>query len=447
MRRNASILMLVMVVSACGARHHTPAPASAAPTPTGAGAAGSPARQSDPGVSADEILIGSSATLSGPTGFLGDELTGAVDAYFETVNARGGIGGRKLKLITYDDGGDPTKLLTNFRRLVEQDHVVALVTGFGDVALDYVARQKVPTIVFGVTPSSFASKYPTVYPVVGNALLWTQEFIAGLKSKGLFKRGMKVGMIYDNTLIDISPYLPELKQSWENAGAKVVSVDPFSLSTGSCDSLVLKYRDLGVDWWDFQSAAWFTCVQSAQRQDWKPTIGWGNWPASVPTTATIAGPLAAGIWAGSNGDQPNGAPRRKTAAHVEFLTALRRYRPALTSSQHLDSPAVLGYWAAAKLLVAALDAQGPTITKSGINRWIQGVQNFDTGITPPVISMAPNCKTGSEVVWLAPWRWDDKKKEAVRTPATGYFTSPQKAQFGGKCFLTKISDRILSGRS
>ena len=78
----------------------------------------------------------------------------------------------------------------------------------------------------------------------------------------------------------------------------------------------------------------------------------------------------------------------------------------------------------------------------GIADGIASVENFDTGITPPIISMAPNCKTGSELVWIAQWKWDAEKKEAVRTPATGYFTSPDKEKYGGKCFLTKISDEL-----
>lgn len=159
--------------------------------------------------------------------------------------------------------------------------------------------------------------------------------------------------------------------------------------------------------------------------------------------ATIAGPLVEGVWAGSNGDQPDGAPREKTEAHDEFLAAFEQYHPDLATPEHLDSPAVLGYWAAAKLLVAALEAQGERITKDGINAWIQGVENFEVGITPPIISMAPDCKTGSEIVWIAPWEWDDAAGKATRRPATGYFTSPQKEDFGGRCFLTAISDDIL----
>lgn len=435
----AVLVAAALVASACGARDDDESStATTAPTATTVASDG----PSDEGVTDTQINVGASATLSGPTGFLGDEVVGSIKAWFETLNAKGGINGRKLNFVVYDDRGDPTQVLANFRRLVEQDHVVAMVTGFADNALDYLDSIKMPTIVFGVSPSSFASKYPTIYPVVGNALLWTQEFIAGIKDQKLFKPGMKVAMIYDDTLIDISPYLPFLKDSWTNAGAEVVAVDPYTLASGSCDSLVLKYRDMGVDWLDFQSAAWFLCVQSADRQGWKPNVGWGDWPSSVPGIATIAGPLVAGVWGGSNGDQPDGAPREKTEAHAEFLTALQTYAPNLTKPEHLDSPATLGYWGAAKLLTAALEEQGKQITKAGLNSWIQKVKNFEVGVTPPIISMAPTCKTGSELIWIAPWQWDAFTNTAFRKATTKYYTSPQKDKFGGKCFLTKISDEI-----
>jgi branched-chain amino acid transport system substrate-binding protein len=435
-RTIAFLLAGALTVAACGSRSDDTARDNGA---AGAGAAAT----SDPGVTDDEIRIGASLTLSGPAGFLGEEVLAGIDSYFQMINDQGGINGRRIKLITYDDRFDPTQLLANLRRLVEQDDVVGLVTFVGDSAFDYVDRQGTPTITFGVTPAAFASKYESVYPVVGNALLWTQEAIAGLQENGVFEDDMKVGIIYDTTQFDVSPYLDEIEQSWENAGAEVVSADPFTLESGSCDSLVVKYRDLGVQYWDFQSAAWFLCVQSADRQGWTPEIGWGNWPASVPALATIAGPSVEGVWGGSNGDQPNGAPRERTEAHEEFLAAIERYHPDQATSEHLDSPALIGYWAGAKLMVDALEAQGDTITQEGINEWMQHVEDYEIGITPPIVSMAPDCKTGSEAVWIGQWEWDTETQTASREPQGGYFTSPQKDDFGGTCFLTILSDEII----
>lgn len=440
---NRKLLALVfaaaLVLAACGTRgdHNT---STGRPSTKGPAAT-----ESDPGVTDTEILVGASVTLSGPTGFLGEEIIAGIDAYFQEVNEEGGIQGRNLRLIAYDDANDSSQMLANVRKLVEQDQVIALVTGLGDAALDYVTQKEVPTISFGVTPGAFSSKYPTVYPVVGNALLWTQETIAGLDENGIIEPGIKVATIYDTGLIDITPYLGAIQDSWENYGAEVVSTDPLTLETGTCEPLILKYRDLGVDWIDFQSAAWFLCVQAAADQGWKPAKGMGGWPASVPTIASLAGPFVEGVWAGSNGDQPDGSPRQLTDAHKDFTAALEAHYPEMLDPQHLDSPALLGYYAGSKLVVAAIKAQGEVITREGLNEWIQAAEDFEVGITPPIRSMAPDCKTGSEQVWIGPWHYDDSTKIASRRPSGGYFTSPQKEDFGGECFLTKLSDEILDG--
>ena len=405
-----------------------------------ASAAATPSGPSDAGVTDKEIRIGASGPLSGVAGFLGEEAFGAIDSYFQTINAQGGINGRKIKLITYDDRFDSSQTLANVQRLYEQDKVVGLFLAFGDPVADYVTRNKIPTLVFGVTPKSFASKYPSVFPLVGNALLWTQEVIVGLKQKGVFKPGMRVGMLYDTQILDVTPYVPFLKQSWENAGAKVVSTDPFNFSDGDCTSLVLKMRQMQIDYWDFQGLGWVLCASAAARQGYRPPLGWGNWPTSVAGLATQVGPWIDGMWGGSQGDRPDGKPRTKTPAIDEYTSSINRYHPKIATTGHFESPATLGYYAGAKLLVAALKAQGKTITKAGVNNWIAKTENFDPGITPPVLSMAPNCKTGSEVVWIGRWRWNAQKEEAERQPETGYFTSDQKEKFGGKCFLTKLSD-------
>jgi ABC-type branched-subunit amino acid transport system substrate-binding protein len=437
------------------------APAAGAPADSGAAAA-DPGAAADPaavaageggfdvpdgnaqGVSDTEIKVGLSGPLSGVVGFLGDEAAGAIDSYFQSVNAAGGVGGRKLKLITYDDRFDNSQTLANVRRLWEQDKVAAIFLATGVGVLDYVTGNKIPTFVFGVTPDPFASKYGTTYPIVGNALIWTQEVVAGLKSTGTFKPGMRVGMLYDTQIFDVSPYLDYLKAAWEDAGATVVSTDPFNLTDGDCTSLVLKMKQLNIDYWDFQGLGWILCASAASRQQYRPPVGWGGWPTSVAGLASQVGPWVDGIWGGAQGDQPTGAPRQKTAGTDEYINAITRYHPNIATFGHFESPATIGYWSGAKLLVAALQKQTKPTT-DGTNKAMAAVDEFDTGITPPVHSMAANCKTGSEVVWIAQWHWDDAKKEATRTPATDYFNSPDKDKYGGKCFLTMLSDKIVGG--
>ena len=394
------------------------------------------------GVTDTEITFGASGPLSGITGFLGSEAFGAIDAYFQSINAQGGINGRKLRLITLDDRFDSSQTLANVRKLWEQNKVHAIFLAFGDPVADYVTQHKIPTIVFGVTPKSFSSRYPTVYPIVGNALIWTQEAIAGLKDKGIFKQGMRVGMLYDTSILDVTPYVPFLKQAWQDAGATVVSTDPFNLTDGDCTSLVLKMKQMKIDYWDFQGLGWVLCVSAASRQQYRPTIGWGDWPTSIGGLATQVGPWVDGVWGGSQGDTPTGAPRTKTAGDDAYLNAIARYHPNLNNDSDLESPATIGYYSGAELLAGAIKTEGQHVTVEGTDAAVANVSNFDTGITPPIISMSPTCKTGSELVWIGRWHWDSANNKAVRTPETGYFDSPDKARYGGKCFLTMTSAKL-----
>ena len=76
--------------------------------------------QAVPGVTTEEILIGSCSVLEGPSHFLGTETVTGAKAYFDMVNDAGGVDGRKLKLISYDDSYDPAKTEACFNRLMGQ---------------------------------------------------------------------------------------------------------------------------------------------------------------------------------------------------------------------------------------------------------------------------------------------------------------------------------------
>ncbi len=72
------------------------------------------------GVTDKEILIGSCSALEGPSHFLGTETVAGAKAYFAMINDAGGVDGRKLRLLTYDDSYDPAKTEACFNRLMEQ---------------------------------------------------------------------------------------------------------------------------------------------------------------------------------------------------------------------------------------------------------------------------------------------------------------------------------------
>jgi branched-chain amino acid transport system substrate-binding protein len=102
------------------------------------------------GVTADSILIGQSAALSGPAQALGQDMKAGIEAYFKYVNSKGGINGRKLVLKSLDDGYEPERAKNNTQELIEKEKVLALLgyvgTPTSNAALPLFTAAKVPFV-------------------------------------------------------------------------------------------------------------------------------------------------------------------------------------------------------------------------------------------------------------------------------------------------------------
>src|SRR5581483_4545558 len=92
----------------------------------------------------------------------------AIKAFFSDVNAKGGVRGRKYRIVTADTRFEPPTEATAARRLVEDEKVFALFSLLGDTTAQYAATRGVPLLVFGGNPVSFSSHYPNVYPIGWN---------------------------------------------------------------------------------------------------------------------------------------------------------------------------------------------------------------------------------------------------------------------------------------
>ena len=133
-----------------------------------------PAQAADPGVSANEIKLGYSGPLTGSAGQVYGKLPGAMKAYFDHINANGGVNGRKIKLVVRDDKYLPTLAATQTTNLVLNDKVFALVGALGTATHSkaYVAAQlaknNVPDLFVNTGFSGFANatKYPTTFTIL-----------------------------------------------------------------------------------------------------------------------------------------------------------------------------------------------------------------------------------------------------------------------------------------
>lgn len=112
--------------------------------------------QATPGVTATEIKIGTTTSLSGPVSALGT-INKTQAAYFKMLNEQGGINGRKVNLVSLDDGYSPPKTLEQTRKLVEQDEVLAVVGSLGtptNAAIQkYLTAKKIPHLLLATGAS------------------------------------------------------------------------------------------------------------------------------------------------------------------------------------------------------------------------------------------------------------------------------------------------------
>ncbi|MFP4644403.1 MAG: ABC transporter substrate-binding protein, partial [Spirochaetales bacterium] len=198
-----------------------------------------------PGVSDDEILIGSTQALSGPVASIGTPLAEGMQAYFARVNEEGGIHGREVNLEVADDQFDPSSTTTLTRRLVERDGVFAIVGSLGSpnvlAVMDYLNDNGVPFVYQGggatelaVPPKEYVFPFQPNYLLEGNLMVQYMVEELGYERLGVIYRDADDGQnAYDS--------MQETVELYDNAEiVEAVSVEAdatdFSSAIGRMDS-------------------------------------------------------------------------------------------------------------------------------------------------------------------------------------------------------------------
>jgi ABC-type branched-subunit amino acid transport system substrate-binding protein len=168
---------------------------------SGSSSSSGAATASAPGITAHQILIGSHQPLTGPAAPGYSEIAPAANAYFQYVNAHGGIYGRHIKYTYLDDGYDPSKTVSDVHQLILQDNVYAIFDGLGTpthlAAVSFINSSKVPDVFVasGCDCWNNPSKYPQTFG-------WQLDYIREGKILGNYIKqhfaGKKIGYFYQN---------------------------------------------------------------------------------------------------------------------------------------------------------------------------------------------------------------------------------------------------------
>lgn len=351
----------------------------------------------DPGASDTEIRIGMTMPYSGPVSSYG--IIGKVnEAYFKMLNDKGGINGRKVKFITYDDQYNPAKATEAVRRLVEQDEVLAVYGNLGSAANAGVARymnvKKVPHIFLGVGAERFAD--PQNFP-------WTMPFMPSYDGEGRLyaqnilktKPDAKIAVLYQNDDFG-KDLLKGLKAGLgDKAKSMIVSEASFEISDPTVDSQVIKLQGSGANVFVNFSTARFAAqaIRKAWDLGWRPEQQYLTYvSAYVKMTLEPAGlEKSNGIMAMAffkDAVQPRWA---NDLATQEFLAFMKKYAPG----EDVSNAAGVYAYCLAQVMAHVLERSGDHLTRENVMKQATSLKDFKPTMLLPGLAM----NTGPRDYW------------------------------------------------
>lgn len=342
----------------------------------------------DPGATDAEIKIGNIMPYSGPASAI--SVIGKTEAaYFKRINDSGGINGRKINFISYDDGFSPPKAVEQTRKLVEEDKVMLIFNAVGTASNSaihkYMNAKKVPQLFVG----SNAAKWndPTNFP-------WTMgwgpnyQIEARIYAKYILKEkpNAKIGILFQNDDYG-KDYVKGLKDGLgAKASSMIVAESSYELTDPTVDSQIVMLKASGADTFfnvsNTKSAA--QAIKKAAEIEWKPLHFLNNVSASIGAVIKPAGyQNAQGIISAAYLKDVSDPQWADDAGMKQFLAFLAKDLP---EANKLDGLTVLGY-GLAQTLVQVLKQCGDNLTRENVMKQAANLKNFRTSVLLPGIDI------------------------------------------------------------
>jgi hypothetical protein len=370
-------------------------------------------------------------------------------AYINYVNAHGGIDGRHINVISLDDKSDPGQALLNYETLWGQDHVLAIDDNFGStLPPSYIRKNQVP--IFGsVGTEEYSSPYTSVFSLGGQAPAWSAQTAYWIV-KILHRPVHRVAVIYSNSFDQ--GFVPFIHNYWTKLGATFQDFVPDQGPNADCTAYVLKWKSENIQYIDMQGLEEAQCILAEARIGWKPPLGEGGPLTSQIGEAELIGKPYVGIVAGSPNTLYTGAPiySHPTAVDKTYVGNIRKYYPNLANYDNLNGTGQAFGYGIGILMVAAIKgtiAKYGTVNSKLLMQYAHSMSNFSTGLQPPVISFASNCKTGADGTIWGFWHYNPHptvaKPELYMIPSSGPNWVTNSWLGVSKCYLTDLANKLF----
>ena len=340
----------------------------------------------DTGATDTEIKIGQTNPFSGPASAYAT-IGKTQAAYIKMINDQGGVNGRKINLIQYDDAYSPPKAVEQVRKMVESDEVLLtfqiLGTPSNAAVQKYLNAKKVPQLFAATGASKFTD--PKNFP-------WTMGFNPNYFVEGriygqyIIKNypNAKVGILYQNDDLG-KDYLNGIKAGLGNqAAAMIVAEASYEVSDPTVDSQILKIKDAGADL--FFSAS--TPKQAAQTIKKIAELGWH--PVHIlDINATSVGAVmkpagleaSKGVISVNYGKDPLDPTWKDDAGMKRYFEFMAKYYPDGDKDSSFNS---YGY-GTTQLLIYVLKQCGDNLTRENIMKQATSLKNVQLDLSLPGI--------------------------------------------------------------
>jgi len=342
----------------------------------------------DTGATDTEIKIGNIVPYSGPASAYG--VIGRTEtAYFKKINDAGGINGRKINFISYDDAYSPPKTVEQARKLVESDEVLLIFNSLGtppnSAIQKYMNSKKVPQlfVATGATKWNDPKDFPWTMGWQPNYQSETQIYAKYILKN---KPDAKIAVFYQNDDYG-KDYLKGLKDGLgQKAASMIVAEESFETSEPTIDNHIVKLKSTGADIFINISTPKFAAqaIKKIAEIQWKPMHFLNNVSVSVGAVIKPAGfensqdIISANYLKDAADNQWDNDPGMK-----EFLAFLEKDFP---EGNKLDSLIVTGF-GVAQTLVQVLKQCGDDLTRANVMKQAANLKDFRTEVLLPGIKI------------------------------------------------------------
>ena len=366
----------------------------------------------DTGASDTEIKIGNIMPYSGPASSY--SVIGKTEAaYFNKINAEGGINGRKINFISYDDGYSPPKTVEQARKLVESDEVLFIFNSLGtppnSAIHKYMNQKKVPQLFVATGATKWND--PKDFP-------WTMGWQPNYQSEARIyakyllkeKPDARIAVLYQNDDYG-KDYLKGLKDGLgARAATMIVGEESYETTEPTIDNHIVKLKATGADVFVDITTPKFAAqaIKKTAEVEWKALHILNNVGASVGSVIKPAGfDNAQGIISAAYVKDASDPQWKDDAGMKQFLEFMAKDFP---DGDKLDFNAVVGY-GVAQTLVQVLKQCGDDLTRENIMKQAANLKDFRTEVLLPGIAINTSPSDFAPISQLQLMRFKGEKWE------------------------------------